>query len=303
MTPHSCSGKTGLMDFDGENALAKKLLKRQLEPDFDVSEMGGSEKGSGKANQQGKNTGQQGKQGQAGGKGTRKGGGKGKGKERDRQYGQDYQRGRRFEEEQDEMEVLCLHTKVLLRIEQERREKQRNETWIVGIPVESREVVELLQRGAETWKVLRENAGGKIPEDGEIFCFLWRLFARHIYDDLKKIETISAEQKGKVNAVRKVLETSVSKKDEPQTMPASFVKKWGPLGRKSKPPPKEGRWYWMLEFRMDLYRGRESHELLHAAAPLFLELCNLEVRKDRGQKDQLVRQLEQHAQSSGSREW
>ena len=59
---------------------------------------------------------------------------------------------------------------------------------------------------------------------------------------------------------------------------------------------KEGRWLWHLEFKMDWQRGRESHERLHEVADAFKEICNIEIRKDRGKKDEFARQMEQHLQ-------
>ena len=50
--------------------------------------------------------------------------------------------------DEENIEMLCVHTRVLLRLEQERREKMRNELWVVGLPVEDKAQVELLRDGA-----------------------------------------------------------------------------------------------------------------------------------------------------------
>ena len=185
-------------------------------------------------------------------------------------------------------QTLSTHAKLLLRLDQERRDRERTLQWAIDFKVP----YELPQRLAHAVEVYRDSrpTEGQHPE-GSLNDVQWKLFAGQVYTDLEKIEATSAN-KDRLQAVHRFLKHTIYTGSElgpdgNQTVCSMFK----PAHRVAA---ESTTWTWLFRMRQDTARGRDAHEQLLVCARYVEDFhTHSKVRKDRAPKDGIVRQVEQ----------
>ena len=230
--------------------------------------------------------GKAGGQGEKGGRGGGRGKGNGKGGKRNK--------GGKGEYEATSQQILTTHAKAILRLEQERRERDRSIQWAIDFKLPYHLPVQL-QHAVEVHRTNKPEEGNH--PDGNINDVQWRIFASSVYADFEKLE-VSREDYDTVQTVLQFLNFSVYK-----------VSERGPDGTRTtctllKPAHRivaeSKTWTWLFRLRQDTARGREAHEKLLTCSEAFEKFhTHVAIRKDRAPRDGLTRQIEQ--QLSGLR--
>ena len=228
----------------------------------------------------------EGKAGQKGGKGNRgergfKGDGKGEGKKGGTNHKGHHKGGLD--------QTVSIHTKMLLRLDTEKRDRDRQIQWAIDFTLPYA-LTRQLVNSVEVYRNTRPEAGGPHP-DGSLNDIQWRLFAGSLYTDMQKIEQ-TTENHEQVAAVSKFLKDSVY----------SGAGERGPDGSRTvctmfRPAHKCNDdtevWTWLFRLRQDTARGREVHEELFVCSRYVDNLhTHINIRKDRAPKDGLVKALE-----------
>ena len=184
-------------------------------------------------------------------------------------------------------QILTTHAKALLRLEQDRRDRDRSLQWAIDFKLPYTLPV-MLQHAVD---VHRANRPEKGPHpDGNLNDVQWRLLASTMLEDFGKLEP-NRENYDKDQKVVQFLGRSLYRNEErgPDGARTScnLLKPVHRINADSK------AWTWVFRLRQDTSRGREAHEILLTCSEHFEELhTNVSVRKDRAPKDGLYRQLE-----------
>ena len=113
---------------------------------------------------------------------------------------------------------------------------------------------------------------------------MWYLFAEAAYEELKKCETMSTEQKDDVGKLQKwIKSTFVNGRGH-----SSIVQIFSPIGRRDSIP--EGVWHWLLAFDQTSSQGRSVHETTLELFDNF-KLFGATLRSDRAPLDSIERAL------------
>ena len=227
-----------------------------------------------------------------GGKGTRNGKGqtnrghnkgKGKGKESD------------IAVDTSTKGILATHAKVILRLEQDRRERNRVSQWVFGLQPDAEELREMLAGSAGVWRSgLQERAP---HPDGPLHWVQFRCIVEAVGKALGEQEMVTSEQKRDykewqdwvrlaLNCIRGWKEGSID------TRGVYLVcHKCQPLGNKKRGPQEGLPWLFLLAFNMGTARGRELHELTFAIRENVKRAAYIDIRPDRSPTDGLEEQV------------
>ena len=190
----------------------------------------------------------------------------------------------------------CLSTqaKLILRLESDRRERDRNCQWAIDFKLPYN-LTDALSNAVTIYRESKPETG-RHPE-GSLNDVQWSLFAQQLFIDFEKVDATS-ENKERLVKLRNCLKASVYTGGER-----------GPDGGKTvcslfrpahRITEESSTWTWLFRLRMDTSRGRDVHEQLLVCSPFVEELhTHVNIRKDRTPTDGLVRQLE--TQLSGLR--
>ena len=268
-------------DYDNKSTSASKKRRGADEWEDDSQRDKGSSStgGANKANdgkaKGAKEEGKGGKGGKAGGRGGK--GGKGGGK------GNNWSKGGDFTVNQS----LSVHAKMLLRLDQEKRERDRTAQWAIDFKLPY-SLPKVLTNAVEVYRKAKPEEGPH-PE-GSLNDVQWGLFATAVYADMEKIDANSAN-KERLNLLCKFLRESVYPTGE-----------LGPEGNRTvcgmfKPAHRVSEesttWTWLFRIRQDISRGRDVHEQLLVCSRYIADFhTHINIRKDRAPKDGLIRQVE-----------
>ena len=212
------------------------------------------------------------------GKGKRGGGGKGKGDGKTSSAN----------------DMLSVHAKCLIRLEQDRRDRDKASQWIIAFKLPHILPVQI-QHSFEVWKK-DIPADYSAHPDGTIQDVQWILFAQQVIDDLGKIEADNDEKATIASMLNFLRKTWYGIERSPEGT-KTCIRLFKPV---HKIRPESEQWLWALKFPMETARGRECHELLCCCCTGFEDLLNgITVRHDRAPKDGLSKALE--AQLAGMR--
>ena len=189
-------------------------------------------------------------------------------------------------------QTVSIHTKMLLRLDMEKRDRDRQIQWAIDFTLPN-VLTKQLVNAVEVYRTTKPESGGPHP-DGSLNDIQWQIFAGSLYSDMQKLEQ-NAENHEQLAAVLKCLRDSVY---------SGAVDKGekGPDGSKTactmfRPAHKCNEdteiWTWLFRIRQDTARGREVHEELLVCSRHVDNLhTHINIRKDRAPKDGLVKALE-----------
>ena len=230
-------------------------------------------------------------------------GGKGKGKGKNREKGKGKGSGKANTTEQ----ILSTHAKAILRLEQERRDRDRQAQWAVdfqlpcALPNIMQNVltVHRANRDKQTENVegkeKPENPRYRESEDGSLSDIQWKIFAGTLFTEAQLLEQTNENHEALAKVLRFLRETvyheGESGPDRNKTA-CLLIKPAHRINEDSK------TWTWVFRFRTDTSRGREVHEQLLTCHQDFKEYFNkVSIRKDRAPKDGLTKAIENQLES------
>ena len=198
--------------------------------------------------------------------------------------------------------ILLTHAKLLSRLSIERRDKLREEQYIVEIPA-SGALANDLSKAMDHWHKLLEP--GKEHELGPRQEYLWKVFLRNAATSIAAYRTADANDEKALRRVRAWLEAAGYQVDEGHDYThGESVAVFKPTGKGARPPEGRPHWLFMLRFKSRLQAHREVNEDTFRLLAEFKTVLGLRIRSDVGPKDGLERGLEEglaHLQlSSGS---
>lgn len=221
-----------------------------------------------------------------------------KGKERRRDKGKGNGKGKASTAEQ----VLSTHAKAILRLEQERRDRDRAMQWAVDfkLPYDLPNVmfnVVTVQRAARDKSTENtestekpENPNYKEPYDGSINDIQWRIFSGTMFNEAQKLEQTNENHEALTRVIRFLRETVYQDGEvgPDQNKTACLLVKPAHRLREDSTT-----WTWIFRFRMDTSRGRDVHEQLLTCHRDFGDyFSHVSIRKDRAPKDGLTKAIE-----------
>jgi hypothetical protein len=256
-----------------------------------TGETADTESGDRGSGHQGGGAGGKGEGSKGGHKGAGRGGKKGGGGQKGRKGGKGRDDGW---EQASVSQCLSTQAKLILRLESDRRERDRNCQWAIDFKLPYN-LTDVLSNAVTIYRESKPETG-RHPE-GSLNDVQWSLFAQQLFIDFEKVDATS-ENKERLVKLRNCLKASVYTGGER-----------GPDGGKTvcslfRPAHRVNddstTWTWLFRLRMDTSRGRDVHEQLLVCSSFVEELhAHVNIRKDRTPKDGLVRQLE--TQLSGLR--
>ena len=190
-------------------------------------------------------------------------------------------------------QVLSTHAKAILRLEQERRDRDRAIQWAVDfrLPYDLLHTmynVVAVQRAANKDKAAE--GGDKGPAEVNINDIQWRIFAGTLYADAKKIDQTSENHEALARILKFLNETVYHEGEVGPDRNKTACQLIKPAHRLKED---SALWTWIVRFRMDTARGRDIHEQLLTCHRDFAEhFSHVSIRKDRAPKDGLTRQIE-----------
>lgn len=191
--------------------------------------------------------------------------------------------------------ILATHAKIILRLEQDRRERNRVSQWVFGIQPEAEELREILAGSAEVWRSgLQERAP---HPDGPLHWVQFRCIVEAVGKALGEQEMVTSEQKRDLREWTEWVQLAAKcikgwKEGSIDTRGVYLVcHKCQPLGNKKRGPQEGLPWLFLVAFNMGTARGREIHELTFAIREGVKRTAFIDIRPDRSPTDGLEEQV------------
>ena len=212
--------------------------------------------------------------------------GKGKGKQ---------QQARMDDVEHTTASILASHAKAILRLDLDRRQRNKDTTFIVGFNKKNhglliREIIPF----QDTWRMQKPEQGPH-PQ-GSLAYAQWSLLMLFLQEEYRQYK----ESNGEISAHdHKALQGFFSETPSYKSYEDTFdainpIKTFRPLFTRRQPPEEEeGWWLWTLQCQLTIQQGRRLHESLLEHRELLKILFHMDFRKDRADADGLTNAIQQ----------
>ena len=189
--------------------------------------------------------------------------------------------------------ILKTHSRLLARLSQDKREEARRVQWVVEMEAGSK-LVQVLEEAGFKWSDQRKGLGKGARMESEKHEVQWKLFIQYVHEANKHYQTKSDHDKRKARRVQNWAELAGA--DEDNGEPKVSVQLFRMVGRMGRGRQEGTPAIWIVKFRSDTQRARESYEETNRCREELEEICGIKIRRDTGPKDQTERALDAHMQ-------